>query len=349
MIDLTAVLRTLYLAITGGPTAVRRFGAGRGPAIIALAACAMIGTAPSQATPQPSIKRIKDCADCPSMVVVPGGRFLIGSPASEPGRHKVEGPQRTLDIAPLAVSETEITRKQFAAFVRATRRTLPPGCDTHGDGTDGNWDSIPTASWSNPGFAQADSHPVVCVTWQDASDYAAWIASRTGQPYRLLREAEWEYAARGGTITAFYWGNQEDAACRYANGGDRSLTRALPTWSIAIAKAQQEREMGARILKCDDGAGFTSAVGQFRPNAFGLRDMTGNVWEWVADCHEPGGYERLSADGRLPAADTCEKHRARGGSWDDYPIDLRSARRTSGLKLSSRRNDTGFRIARDIQ
>jgi formylglycine-generating enzyme required for sulfatase activity len=321
--------------------------------IAALSLVATAGAAPSHAAPQPAARRIKDCADCPAMVVVPGGRFTIGSPETEPGRHKNEGPQRALDIATLAVSETEITRRQFSAFVRATRRTVAPGCDTHGDGADGNWDATPAASWMSPGFPQGDDHPVVCVTWQDAADYAAWLAARTGRPYRLLREAEWEYAARGGTTGAFYWGADEDAACPYANGGDRSLLRTLPAWSRAIAQAVRDREPGARILECDDGAGFTRAVGGLRANAFGLHDMTGNVWEWVEDCFQPGAYAHLAADGR-PAghgADgaACERHRARGGSWDDYPIDLRSARRTVGLQLDARRNDTGFRVARGIK
>jgi formylglycine-generating enzyme required for sulfatase activity len=283
------------------------------------------------------------------MVALPGGGLLIGSPDSEPGRHGNEGPQRQLQIAPFAVSETEITRGQFRAFLRATHRQVEPGCDTHGDGTDGNWDHVPSASWSDPGFAQTDDHPVVCVTWQDARDYAAWVAARTGQPYRLLTEAEWEYAARAGTTSAFYWGNDEDAACRFANGGDRSLTRALPSWSIAIARAQREGEMGARLLNCDDGSGFTRPVGQLRANGFGLRDMTGNVWEWIEDCYQSGSYAHLSQNGRPPSADNCDKHRARGGSWDDYPIDLRSARRTSGLNPPDRRNDTGFRIARNLR
>jgi formylglycine-generating enzyme required for sulfatase activity len=310
------------------------------------AAVALGSPSASQSQPQPS--RIHDCPDCPLMVVIPGGDFLIGSPDSEPGRHNNEGPQRRFHIKTLAVSETEITRKQFESYLRATRKHPASGCDTHGDGKDGNWDFVPDASWMNPGFPQRDNHPVVCVSWQDAHDYARWIAARTGQPYRLLTEAEWEHAARAGSTTAFYWGAEEDAACRYANGGDRSLLRDLPAWSAAISTAQREGEPGARLLECDDGAGFTSAVGRLRPNAFGLKDMSGNVWEWVEDCYVGGTYDRHTEEGGLPDLPSCERHRARGGSWDDYPIDLRSARRTAGLPLPARRNDTGFRIARDI-
>jgi len=316
--------------------------------------CVLAATGPgsmlsARVGPGVPIERTRDCADCPTMIFVPGGRFTIGSPDAEPGRHSNEGPRRPVDIASLAVSETEITRGQFRAFLRATGRRPEPGCDTHGDGTDGNWDHVPTASWSAPGFAQTDEHPVVCITWQEAADYAAWLAARTGRHYRLLGEAEWEYAARAGTGTAFYWGDDEDAACAYANGGDRSLVRALPTWAIAIRAAQAAAEAGARILACDDHAGFTRPAGRYRANGFGLRDMTGNVWEWVADCFQAGGYGDQPARGQALARIACDRHRARGGSWDDYPIDLRSARRTSGLEPSSRRNDTGFRIARDVE
>ncbi|QAY78857.1 hypothetical protein ETR14_21690 [Sphingosinicella sp. BN140058] len=151
-----------------------------------------------------SPQTFRDCRDCPAMVALPAGRLAIGSPETEVGRHRNEGPQRELQIRGLAVSETEVTRRQFREFVTATRRKVRPGCDTHGDGRNGNWDPVPTASWINPGFAQSDDHPVVCVAWHDARDYAAWIASKSRQPYRLLREAEWEYAARAGTTSAFF-------------------------------------------------------------------------------------------------------------------------------------------------
>jgi formylglycine-generating enzyme required for sulfatase activity len=287
--------------------------------------------------------------DSPRMRNVPGGTFLIGSPDDEPGRHKNEGPQRQLSIHAFAVSETEVTVGQFAAFVKATKRAMPTGCDTHGDGADGNWDRAPSASWRSPGFAQGPHHPVVCITWQDARDYAAWLATRTGHPYRLLYEAEWEYAARAGTTTAFYWGTAEEESCAYANGGDRSLLQALPAWAKAIAQAQKEGEAGAHIIECADGAGFTRPVGQLRANAFGLHDMTGNAWEWVEDCFAAGAYDQLSAAGRPASSDGCSTHRARGGSWDDYGIDLRSARRTSALPTDARRNDTGFRVAYELK
>ena len=172
---------------------------------------------------------------------------------------------------------------------------------------------------------------MVCVSWEDAAAYAAWLSRRTGHAYRLLSEAEWEYAARGGTTSAYFWGDDADRGCGHMNGGDPTLQRGFPRWAEAMTKAQREGEKGARFLACEDGAVFTAPAGRYKPNAFGLYDMAGNAWEWVADCYQAGGYETLAPDGRAQAGGDCGKRRTRGGSWDDYPIDLRSARRTSAL------------------
>lgn len=280
------------------------------------------------------------------MVMLAGGEFVLGSPEGESGRYRNEGPQRTITIAPVAVSVTEITGDQYAAFVAATRRPDPEGCFTHGDGADFAADNDPAASWRSPGFTQTGDHPVVCVSWQDATDYAAWLSQRTGRSYRLLREAEWEYAARGGSRAPYFWGDNVNRACSYGNGADTSLVRAVPRWREAVVNARREGDMRAGILACDDGSAFTRRVGAYRPNGFGLYDMTGNVWEWVEDCWTGAGYERsvpaTSANEQAP----CTQRRVRGGSWDDYPVDLRLARRSSGVAPDLRRTDTGFRVAR---
>lgn len=312
------------------------------PALAAAAAACSAdagGTRSARRAPPAAVDDL-DCSGCPHMAVVPAGSFVMGSPDDEPGRYNNEGPRRSLAIASFAIATHEVTRAEYAAFVADTRRPDTPGCKTMGDGSrsDATWD--PTASWRQPSFDQADNHPAVCISWQDASDYAAWLARRTGRPYRLPSEAEWEYAARAGSTTAYYWGDRSDLGCAYANGGDAGLVRALPRWPEAIAEAIRQGESGAELVACDDGAGFTAAVGSYRPNAFGLHDMLGNAWEWVADCARPA----LPDDSRPYSDATCAMRRARGGCWNDYPRDFRSARRSAATP-DDRWSANGFRLA----
>jgi formylglycine-generating enzyme required for sulfatase activity len=275
------------------------------------------------------------------MVQIAGGTFTMGSPAGEPERKQHEGPRASVSVQSFAIGETEITRKQFAAFVKDTHRASPP-CFTFGfiSFTD---DSLldPSSSWRNPGFKQSENDPVTCVSWQDASDYTLWMSHKTGQHYRLPSEAEWEYAARAGATSKYFWGDDEEGECEFLNGGDPTLLRALPALPAQIAKELTDGDTGARVVKCSDGAAFTTAVRRYRPNAFGLYDMLGNVWEYVEDCW----YEALPVDGAAQIANACDSRRTRGGSWDDYPKDLRLARR-SRVKPDVRRNDSGFRVAR---
>jgi formylglycine-generating enzyme required for sulfatase activity len=184
---------------------------------------------------------------------------------------------------------------------------------------------------------------VVCVSWNDAADYATWLARKTGRPYRLPSEAEWEYAARAGTTTTYYWGDSADHGCDYMNGGDVSMVRVLPRYRETIASEALRGEPGARLIECDDGAGFTAPVGHYRPNAFGLHDMIGNVWELIADCW----HEALPTDSDARTDPGCTTHRTRGGSWDDYPRDLRAARR-GRVGPGYRSNAVGFRVAQSV-
>jgi len=291
----------------------------------------------------PAQDTFQDCPDCPRMAKIPGGTFTMGSPESERERRRFEGPRSNVTVASFAIGATEVTRGQYAAFVADTKRSTA-GCFTYGfisfdDGTLVD----PNASWRNPGFEQTDEHPVVCVSWEDARDYAAWLARKSGQRYRLASEAEWEYAARAHTASRFFWGEDENHTCKYANGGDPTLLRALPALHDEIAKSLREGDAGARFVQCDDGVAFTGPVRRYQPNGFGLYDMIGNAWEYVADCW----YEELPPSGAPHATDSCEYRRTRGGSWDDFPEELRSARR-SRVPPSVRRNDSGFRVARDL-
>ena len=269
----------------------------------------------------------RDCATCPEMVVLPSGKFMMGSPEGEGGRNIDEGPQHQVTIPkPFAVSKYEVTVGQYTEFVRETKHKA------------GNCD-VPTGHfWRDPGFKQNNNHPVVCVSWHDAQAYVDWLSKKTGHEYRLLTEAEWEYAARAGTTTAYHSGRM-----------------------ILGDQANYGRN--------NEG---TVEVGSFRSNAFGLHDMHGNVWEWVKDCwHDdytgaPTNGSAWISGCRRGNENDCmgfsgnvylyckehllrgELHVLRGGSWYNHPPGLlRSAVR--GRSVSPNRDfDYGFRVAQAL-
>jgi formylglycine-generating enzyme required for sulfatase activity len=277
----------------------------------------------------------RECADCPEMVVVPAGSFTMGSPDDEKDRSSKEGPQHTVTIGrPFAVGRFHVTRDQFAAFVHETRYgvdKIVPFCR--------KWPSFKSdASWLDPGFAQEGSHPVVCVSWDDAIAYANWLAKKTGKRYRLLSEAEFEYAARGqtapGNYPRFWFGNDEKESCQNGNGPDENARE-----SIAVMK-------DATVAPCNDGYAYTSPVGHYAPNAFGLYDMAGNAWQWTADCWHDS-YNGAPADGSAWTAANCGRNRvARGGAWLIDPPNLRAAARYN--RFDEQHNHIGFRVARTL-
>ena len=288
----------------------------------------------------------RDCPTCPEMVVVPAGSFSMGSPASEPGRDAMEGPQREVKVRQFSVGKFDVTRGQWTEFASATNRRTTGGCAWAGPMNEKLDQSL---SWRKLAFAQNDSHPVVCVTWQDAQDYVRWLSQRTGKEYRLLSEAEWEYAARGGTSSSYPWGS--NATHEYANyGADECCSGAA-----------SGRDRWTK----------TSPVGSFPPNPFGLFDMHGNVLQWVQDCFA-GSYAGLPADGSayeeavplktagpFPGSDmtgtsSCSYRMVRGGDWGDTPSMVRSASRNfapgPGATLENYRSGgVGFRVARTIE
>lgn len=272
------------------------------------------GASSAQASKQARPGRtFRDCAACPEMVVVPAGSFTMGSPASEPGREEDEGEQRRVTFArDFAVGRFEVTRGQYAAFTSATGRTAANECRNDRE-NDGDWAFDPNGTWRDPGFTQTDDHPVVCVSMEDAEAYVQWLNTQTRGGYRLLSEAEWEYAARAGSTTAYPWG--DTASRESANYGT--------DWCCLLGFAQGR-----------DAWLNTSPVGQFPANAFGLSDMIGNAWEWTSDC-----YER-SADGA-----GCDTQAGRGGGWDADPQLLRSANRDWYLP-DVRYAQIGFRVAK---
>ena len=288
------------------------------PALVSISGC----TRPSYHAGE----TFRDCLDCPEMVVVPPGSFVMGSTDAETSREDMpkqlavmERPAHVVTIPrAFAVSKVAVTRAEFNTFALATH--------FHGSGC---WETNLQAEvkvsarghetdWGNPGFPQTSlKQPVVCVSWNDAHRYVAWLSAKTGRTYRLLTEAEWEYAARAGTTTARYWG--DDIGVDNANCGD-----------------------------CDSPWDDTQTApgGSFKPNAFGLHDMLGNVWQWVEDCANPG-YQGAPVNGAAWTKAGCKSHLFRGGSWSARPLGVRAAVR-NGNDADARSNDVGIRVARNL-
>lgn len=299
----------------------------------------------------------KDCQDCPEMVVIPAGKFMMGSPETEKGRSTnpdqgpMEGPQRLVTVQQFAAGKFDITKAEWAAFVKATNRPAGGNCGwakLPGEDSTQPWLPNPAANWNHVGFAQDSTHPVVCISWNDAYDYVQWLSNKTGFTYRLLSEAEWEYADRAGTTTPYYWGTT--ASHEYANYGTDSAS-------------------GKGFVSGRDQWIDTSPVGSFPPNAFGLYDMNGNVWQWVEDCYS-ATYSNLPDDGSpyrenvsidsankfewMLLKNACSFHIVRGGCAADSPLLLRSAFRNWGgipgamTPDLSRTAGGGFRVAKSL-
>jgi formylglycine-generating enzyme required for sulfatase activity len=276
---------------------------------------------------------LRDCDQCPALVVIPAGEFTMGSPANEDGRYRNEGPTHKVHfVEPFAIGRHEVTVDEFRAFVDAagyrTEAEQREGCNVW-NGTQWIYDA--QRNWRSPGFEQGDDHPVVCVSWNDAHAYLKWLAERSGKPYRLPSEAQWEYAARAGTKTARFWGESAKLACDYANVADQSLKVRFPddSWSVH---------------DCNDGFVYTAPVGSFKPNGFDLVDMLGNVWEWTEDCWNDS-YKGVPADGSPRRRGDCTRPVLRGGAWYDVPQFARAATRYWDAPRI-RGSNVGFRPAR---
>ena len=248
-------------------------------------------------------ERFRDCAECPELVVVPPGSFMMGSRRAEIGRNVHESPMHPVTIGkPFAVGVHEVTFAQWEACRREGDCKHVPDDQGWGRGT----------------------RPVIHVSWQDAQQYAGWLSSRTRKRYRLLSESEWEYAARGGTRTAFHYG---------------------ATLSTELANFDGDHGYGSSRKGQDRNR--TMPVGSFPANAFGLHDLHGNVWEWVEDCWH-GSYDGAPADGRAWVwGGNCSSRVVRGGSWDDAPRKLRVANRDRNPAILQAFT-VGFRVARTL-
>jgi formylglycine-generating enzyme required for sulfatase activity len=261
------------------------------------------------------------------MVVLPSGRFMMGSPEHEPQRESwkagTESPQHEVKIPrPFAIGRCAVTRGQFGAFITSTGHRTDGGAYVW---TGEHWNKDPSKSWREPCFEQDDSHPVVCVSWNDAQAYVAWLSKASGASYRLPSEAEWEYACRAGTTTPFWWGstiapdqaNYAGSAELYKGGGKKGEYR--------------KRTVPAK---------------SFEANPWGLYQVHGNVWEWCEDCWNDH-YKDAPADGSAWTAGDCSRRVLRGGSWFLSPQFLRSACRFR-YDSDFRYDDIGFRVARTL-
>lgn len=283
---------------------------------------------------------IWDGPETPEMVLIPAGEFTMGSRASEQSWAIKQGSEvrlarqesprhRVVLIEPVAIAKYAVSVGEFARFVAETGYDAGNQCHTF---EHGRWRKRSDRNWRNPGFPQDERYPVVCVNWYDAKAYAAWLSLKTQHQYRLLTEAEWEYATRAGTTTRYFWSDDPDVGCDYANAADLTLRKTYPTWP--------------KIMNCQDGHLFTAPVGSFRPNAFGLYDMVGNVWQWTEDCYIEN-YKNAPSDGSAAKRpDSCQRV-YRGGSWNAYPRVLRSANRNRNAP-DIRGLNLGFRLARAL-
>ena len=318
-----------------------RRGAPRGPQVYAWSALAILVlilgavdrlhtrhfASPAPVLVNTPAKSFRDCPNCPLLTVVPAGRFLEGSALGDKDSSAYERPQHPVVIRkPFAIGTRETTVGEFGAFVTATGRAMY-GCNIY----DGRWRYRADANWQDPGFAQNGNYPVTCVSWNDARAYAAWLSQTSGHIYRLPSAAEWEYAARGGGTAAQPW-KSSAAACADANVADQSAARHFPGWDV---------------FPCDDGHVNTAPVASFKANAFGLYDMLGNVFAWVADCWHDD-YTGAPADGSAREDKDCTEHELRGGSWYSPPRYVRAPYRNR-FAADYRSSSVGFRLVREIR
>ena len=268
----------------------------------------------------------------PIMVTVPSGSFEMGST-----KYRSTQPVHNVDIKEFSIGKYEVTVSEFRQFIEATGYETPQECRHEMDA----WFLLFTpGNWETNALNTSEYQPVVCINWQAANDYAKWLSKETGKPYRLPSEAEWEYAARAGTTTDYFFGDDPDntQVCEYANVGDlygesilqRDSDTSYQNWSGDIAN-------------CNDHSAYGSIVGMYKANQFGLHDTLSNVLEFTADC-VARNYEETPTDGSAYLGGECKRHITRGGSWhwSHWPVYNRGS-----VSLDFSGGVDGFRLALD--
>jgi formylglycine-generating enzyme required for sulfatase activity len=293
------------------------------------------GQGTEQTRPEPlaasaQTRLFRDCPDCPEMVVVPPGDFKMGSDAAEkswatshgsnPESVADESPQHQASVRSFALGKYDVTRAEYAVFVHETGYPAGDGCY---ESSMPKANKRADANWQNPGPNQSERDPVTCVSWKDAQAYISWLNEKAGQTgsasgegrYRLPSEAEWEYAARAGSVSRFWWGDDDGRSAQYA-------------WFK------------------DNSGGHSHPVGSKPANRFGLYDMVGNVWQWTQDCYAES-YADAPKDGRAYEAGRDCLRVDRGGSWLYPAWLLRSATRERN-PADYRDIIMGFRVAKTL-
>jgi sulfatase modifying factor 1 len=266
------------------------------------------------------------------LVLIKAGKFIMGSPDSDTNAYPSEKPRHEVTISqPFYLDKYEVTVGQFEAFVQDSGYQTDAEKDRKGgwgfNEKTGEFAQKPEYTWKNPGFRQGTNHPVVNVSWNDATAFCKWLSKKEGRTFQLPAEAQWEYACRGKSTKLRVSGDDVADLEGFANLGDVSLKRKLPGWPLKTAAF-------------DDGYVFTAPVGQFKPNDFGLYDMLGNAWEWCLDGRRT--YEdKPITDPVGPKDDGLRV--MRGGSWAYEPHLCRAGDRLR-REPATRAYDLGFRV-----
>jgi formylglycine-generating enzyme required for sulfatase activity len=286
---------------------------------------------PRTVFPDGPFKSFRDCDDCPEMVPLPAGKFMMGAAADDPTADKNELAQSEQVIAhPFAIGRFEVTVDEFQAFAHATGfkpaeqcllrilKTAEPGVSM----------TVWAATYRTPGFPVTGRHPAVCISIHEAKAYTAWLAQKTGRPYRLPVEVEWEYAARAGTTARFIYSDRPDRLCEFARFADLSSPLSYGE-------------------TCHSGfsAKGPLPVGTLKSNPWGLYDMLGNVAEFVVGCLKTGEGVSAPLEQSQPMPRVCTEYAARGGGWGAQAVAVRVTRRIPVGTLQRRVDTIGFRVA----